>query len=261
MKIAVFCLVLAGATATVAPLVLAVPKLISYQGQLHDQNGVPVNGTVGFVFSIYLVPAGGTASWSEAQSLPVSSGIFRVQLGSVTPLPAVLFRETELYLGIRAGADAEMTPRQRISSAPFSLMTEPAVPIGAILAWTKSAPGTPPLPPGWVECNGQTLSDPESPYNGGSIPDLNGAGGTQRFLRGAATSGGTGGSDLHTLTVAEIPAHQHGASVDDPAPSGSGTFAGGGASNRTLQTGFAGGGQPHENRPSYFEVVWIMRVR
>ena len=70
---------------------------------------------------------------------------------------------------------------------PPSIMS----PIGSMVAWLKNLAGTPSLPTGWVECNGQTLSDVNSPYNGQVIPNLNGG---NRFLRGNATSGATGGS-------------------------------------------------------------------
>lgn len=59
-------------------------------------------------------------------------------------------------------------------------------PIGTIVAWHKSLTGTPTLPDGWVQCDGQTLRDSASPYNGQVIPNLNGE---ARFLRGGATSG------------------------------------------------------------------------
>ena len=71
------------------------------------------------------------------------------------------------------------------------------VPIGTVLPWLKSFPGpglppiTPPLPPEFVECNGQILNDPTSIYNAQTIPDLNN---DQRFLRGNPTSGTIGGS-------------------------------------------------------------------
>ena len=39
-------------------------------------------------------------------------------------------------------------------------------PIGSVLAWLKSFTNTPALPDGFVECNGQALSDSDSPYNG-----------------------------------------------------------------------------------------------
>ena len=60
------------------------------------------------------------------------------------------------------------------------------VPIGSIIAWHKSLAGTPALPDGWAECNGQIVKDAASPYNGRSLPDLNGE---RRFLRGSAASG------------------------------------------------------------------------
>jgi hypothetical protein len=72
------------------------------------------------------------------------------------------------------------------------------VPIGSIVAWTNNISGTPGLPAGWLECNGQLVADAESPLNGQTLPNLNGTfttgGGTTssagRFLRG--TTGTTG---------------------------------------------------------------------
>ena len=72
------------------------------------------------------------------------------------------------------------------------------VPIGSVVALFKSITGTPPLLPNWVECNGQTLSNGDSPLNGQVIPDLNG---DNNFLRGSSTSGSTGGSETHTHTL------------------------------------------------------------
>lgn len=62
------------------------------------------------------------------------------------------------------------------------------VPIGTILFWHKALTGCPSLPDNFVECSGQTLNDPQSPFNGQVIPDINGSG---YFLRGSATSGTT----------------------------------------------------------------------
>ena len=39
----------------------AIPQTINYQGYLTNAEGVPVNGTVQMVFSIYNVDTGGTA--------------------------------------------------------------------------------------------------------------------------------------------------------------------------------------------------------
>jgi len=226
-----------------------VPGLISYQGQLNDDGGVPINATISFTFSIYDAPTGGTPLWTEVQTLPVSNGVFNVQLGAVAALPASLFAEDVLYLGIKVGADDEMVPRQRVTSSAYSQRAELGVPIGSITAWAKSMPGVPSLPDGWVECNGQTLSEPRSPLDGQTIPDLNGVSSAQRFLRGATSSGGTGGSEsnihTHTFSKGTYPNSQSGTNYS--------TWHGG--------TGTTSEPSATENRPPFFDVVWIMKIR
>jgi len=140
-------------------------------------------------------------------------------------------------------------------------------PVGSVVAWLKSLTGCPALTAGWVECNGQTLSDADSPFNGVVIPNLNGASAsTKRFLRGSATSGSAGGADTHTLTEAEMPAHTHSAQHYTTG-SGSNFAPQFGSTNATptttsgLLVGTTGSGSAHNNLPSYYEVVWIMRVK
>lgn len=169
----------------------AVPNQISYQGVLNDANGDPVNSTVDMTFKLYSVASGGTVLWNETQTVQVSNGIFNVKLGSVQIIPASIRQNNDLYLGINVGADSEMTPRQPILATIYD---RSAVPVGTIQAWAKSMPNMPELPEEWIECNGQTLNDPESPFNGQVIPNLNGE---NRFLRGDSTSGNIGGSDSH----------------------------------------------------------------
>ena len=61
------------------------------------------------------------------------------------------------------------------------------IPVAGITAWHKSLGGT--LSSRFVECNGQTISDSESPLDGQTVPDLNG---DNRILKGNTSSGGTG---------------------------------------------------------------------
>lgn len=81
------------------------------------------------------------------------------------------------------------------------------LPLGVIVAWDKSATGVPALADqgrdDLVECNGQTISDVESPMNGRVVQDLNGTTGSQcrRFLRGNATSGGIDAGVCATCSV------------------------------------------------------------
>lgn len=120
-------------------------------------------------------------------------------------------------------------------------------PIGSIISWLKTFTNTPALPGGWVECNGQSLSDAESVYNGQTIPDLNG---DNRFMRGNSTSGGTGGD--------EAMAHTHTVTANN---SGAAEGSGGGDWNHTGLTVGSSAASNDENRPPFYDVVWIMRVK
>jgi hypothetical protein len=127
------------------------------------------------------------------------------------------------------------------------------VPIGGVVAWMKSlavATGYPALALSseFVECNGQVLADPESPWNGKTIPNLNGASaGTKRFLRGSATSGTTGGTETHTHPLTLY---------------GTSTTLGTGTSNYIVRSGSSSyNTDAAATLPSYYEVVWVFRIK
>ena len=119
------------------------------------------------------------------------------------------------------------------------------VPIGTIIPWAKNLTGVPALPEGWLECNGQTVDDPQSPLNGVALPNLNGG---NKFLRGNTTSGGTGGSSsvshYHNViyNTAKYGVYNGDTSVVYTVDSAT--------SSTTINT-----------QPQYYDVVWIMRVR
>jgi hypothetical protein len=96
-------------------------QLINYQGRLTDSSGLPITGDVVMTFSLYEVLSGGTAIWSETQSVTVNSGIYHVLLGEVNPLSPDIFSRPYVYLGVQAGADPEMTPRSQVTSVPGAL--------------------------------------------------------------------------------------------------------------------------------------------
>ena len=135
------------------------------------------------------------------------------------------------------------------------------LPIGSIIGLHKSFPNTPALPPGFVEMNGQVLDNPDSPYDGQTIPNWNGEG---RFLRGGATSG--------VEQDDAMQGHGHRAKIRGDA--GTGPTAAGhpvtdnptGATNDgliTLPTSDGANGTPRiadETRPKNASVVWIMKV-
>jgi hypothetical protein len=101
---------------------------IAYQGRLADANGNPLTGTYNMVFKLYDVAAGGSALWTETWSggnaIQVNNGLFNVLLGSITPVPAPVIEDnTTLWLGVKVGTDAEMTPRVQIGSVPYAIQS------------------------------------------------------------------------------------------------------------------------------------------
>jgi len=69
---------------------------------------------------------GGVDLWNEPWTGPngvqVSDGLFNVMLGSLKPIPqAVITGHDNLFLGITAGTDDEMTPRVQLGSVPFAV--------------------------------------------------------------------------------------------------------------------------------------------
>jgi hypothetical protein len=99
----------------------AVPQTINYQGYLTDTAGQPVTDTVSISFSLYDDETGGSALWTETQSVNVSNGVYSVSLGSVNPV-ALPFN-AQYYLGITIDADPEMIPRQALTSTAYALRT------------------------------------------------------------------------------------------------------------------------------------------
>lgn len=132
------------------------------------------------------------------------------------------------------------------------------IPTGVILMWSGTASN---IPSGWALCNGS---------NG--TPDLR-----DRFIVGAGNSyavGATGGEASHTLTVNEMPTHNH--SFYYRTSSGANGYALGlntGSSSSDYVTPHStkvttnkslvkneGGGAAHENRPPYYALCYIMKT-
>lgn len=121
----------------------------------------------------------------------------------------------------------------------------PGVPTGLILAWSGAIAD---IPSGWALCDGT-----------GGTPDLR-----DKFVVGAGGSyapGDTGGEVSHTLTVNEIPSHNHDlttyASLGSGAPP---AVLGVWVQTQAANTGNTGGGAAHENRPPYYALAFIMKT-
>ena len=100
-------------------LYAGVPQRINYQGRLLDSSGKPVtDGSYSITFRIYNVSTGGSSLWNETQSVTTEDGLFNVILGSVSSI--TLPFDQDYWVGIKVGADSEMTPRHKLVTAPYS---------------------------------------------------------------------------------------------------------------------------------------------
>ena len=85
-----------------------------------------------------------------------------------------------------------------------------STPLGVIVAIASNLSGTYPIPgsgvvdsKGWMYCDGSAI--PSGKSVSGNVPNLTDG----RFLRGATSSGGTGGAESFVLSDSNLPSHTH----------------------------------------------------
>lgn len=122
------------------------PEILSYEGFITDASGAALGATTAtnlpVVFRIYDAPTAGNVLWTEQQAVTVSKGNFFVMLGEGSPyaseprpsLSGVFLgsvssdRYVEMTLGGvgTGGADLTVSPRSRLTPAPYSLLARRA---------------------------------------------------------------------------------------------------------------------------------------
>lgn len=305
--------VVSGPIAAGGPGGACVPQEINHQGVV-AVNGQRINGNADFKFAL-VDPDSGENRWTNDNSqlpgpgtpanpvnLPVIDGLFNVRLGdsdltNMTSIPASVANDDNLVLRVwfddGVHGEQQLSPDQRLTSVPYAFTAATSPPIGSIVAWHRDfgSGAVPPLPSGWLECDGQTVDDAASPLDGLALPNLNGE---SRFVRGSTLSGifqedatalpstpfEISGVGDHTHTINGVGDHNHG--IDRRGPGGplSGEIEGAGSSGDqptvgTLPAGahthsmqgagahthLLNAGGDSETRPVNMTVIWIMRVK
>ncbi len=95
---------------------------LNYQGVLTDPTGTPVaDGDYDITFRLYPTPTGGTAEWTEPQTIRVARGVFQTTLGLTEPIPRTIDFSRRLWLSLRIEGSGELTPRVPLSASPYAL--------------------------------------------------------------------------------------------------------------------------------------------
>ena len=125
-----------------------------------------------------------------------------------------------------------------------NLSSVPGVPVGGIIMWSGATNN---IPSGWALCDGQ---------NG--TPNLQ-----DRFIVGAGSSysvNDTGGAASVTLTINQMPSHNHSYTMINFDQGSAGGASSYGQGTSSVSTGSKGGGQSHENRPPYYALAYIIKT-
>lgn len=136
---------------------LLAPEL-SHQGRLLDSSGQPVvDGNYEVTYGIYNSLSGGTAVYTDTQTIAVQDGLFNATIGPAAALdPQVFARPTWLEVTVEGET---LTPRQRLQGAPFAFSLSPGAVVqgpedidrsyagfndtgAALTVWNRDASGT-----------------------------------------------------------------------------------------------------------------------
>jgi hypothetical protein len=146
------------------------PRTISYQGVLADAAGnlVP-DGNHTLTLTLYDAASGGSAVFTETQSVPVVRGVFNSILGSATAggiPPGALF-DRAYFLGISVDGGAELVPRTVLTASPYALRASVADAVTDLaITNAKIADGT--ITPGKIATTGAAAGQALT-FNGSTL--------------------------------------------------------------------------------------------
>ncbi len=253
-----------------------------FNTEIADGEGSQLNGVNGTGLAAVLAANSTTTLWlgitvdgssgeiaPRQALLPVPYANFALDASRASGDLAVAGRATAACADVAGQASAGSLDVSGAASIGGSLSVAGTVsgygtaPVGCIVLWSGAEKD---IPSGWALCNGQ---------NG--TPDLR-----NRFVVGAGSNysvGATGGSADVTLTADQMPKHNHWYAGDDyltdvgsyggynPANSKVATTYGYDASSShsgnaaIFVTSDTGGNKAHENRPPFYALCYIMRIK
>ncbi|HKD99813.1 MAG TPA: hypothetical protein VKE69_02290, partial [Planctomycetota bacterium] len=114
----------------------ATPTRLQFQARLSDAAGNALAGPISLTVRIYDVGIGGTALWTETQSVTALAGVVNVDLGAVSAIPDAALAGAPRFFAVQVNGDPEMLPRREMLAAPFARRASSAASVeaGAVVA-------------------------------------------------------------------------------------------------------------------------------
>jgi len=256
----------------------AIPRQITFQGTL-KKNGVPLGSggtvTAHLQFAIVDCATGNQISGTDiidAPSVQITQGLFSQPL---TIPSTVNWNEQTPCVQIYVEGE-KLSPPQPINANLYAIAS---IPTGSMLPYAGAS-----APTGWLICDGSAVSrttyaalfsvigtvwgpgDGSSTFN---LPDLRGrtpiGAGQGAGLTNRALGDKSIGEETHTLSIAEMPAHNHETAIGGSGPFGTGPVRGGCEGGTglytvdTTLTSTSGGGLAHNNMQPSAVVNFIIK--
>ena len=107
----------------ITPILLifsAIPNIIDYQGKLVDTEGVAINDSLNMIFRLYNSEEDGVLLWQqEINDVPISKGLFSVELGGDAVFDTLSFTDT---YWVEVEIDGDIIPtRGKLSSVAYAI--------------------------------------------------------------------------------------------------------------------------------------------
>ncbi|MEW6516822.1 MAG: hypothetical protein AB1439_07965 [candidate division FCPU426 bacterium] len=112
-----------------------VPRTINYQGRLTYLSGAPLpDGAYALTIRFYASPSDpeSSALWTDDCTVQTKNGYFTCVIGANPSHPLTLAFDQPYYVGLKAGSDREMLPRQPLGSVPYALTAATSLDAGSV---------------------------------------------------------------------------------------------------------------------------------
>lgn len=116
-------------SAVAAAAFAEVPRTMTFQGKLTDNQGNTLTGSYDFIFKAYDAALSGNVLWTEVQSgVTVSGGIYNVLLGANAPMSLAFDADYWLEIQVKPSLGTTsyeiMLPRTKLITSPYAMRSE-----------------------------------------------------------------------------------------------------------------------------------------